>query len=149
MLRNLLQTLFTNVVYKCCLQMYLLRLLFVEPPSQEGVCMCACVHLRVCPHICACTCVSVRVCASALVLLLEFADTGGIMIIQRNIGKHLFGIGNISVSCPKPQILFLFYCLLDFELALFPMQYSFLNSICYFYIYILYHTFISTNTACS
>ena len=45
---------------------------------------------------CVCTHVLVRI------LLLELAGTGGILIIQRNnknIGKHLFGIGNISASC--------------------------------------------------
>ena len=55
--------------------------------------------------------VHMRACARALVriLPLELVETGGIIIIQRNnknVGKHLFGIGNISVrvvpmfSCP-------------------------------------------------
>ena len=64
--------------------------------------MSACMH--VCAHMC--LCVSVHVCVHALVciLLLELAETGGIMIIQRNyknVGKHLFGIGNICASYPN------------------------------------------------
>ena len=75
-------------------------------------CVCACVHARVCARVhaslcvcsgtCVCAHMFAHVCLCVCILLFELAETGGIMIIQRNNkngGKHLFSIGNISVSC--------------------------------------------------
>ena len=79
-----------------------LRACMCTPACVMHVCASACVHACVCVYTQACVCI--HVCMSALVRirLFEVAETGGIIIIQRNnknVGKHLFGSGNISVSC--------------------------------------------------
>ena len=69
--------------------------------------MCAHVHVSavVLMHLHACTCICAHTCVHRYPMTFtsgELAPTGGIMIIQRNnknVGKHLFGIGNISASC--------------------------------------------------
>ena len=71
------------------------------------VCVCVGESVYLCAHACTHMCVRVGACqcVCALVCLFRWnwlAETGGIMIIQRNnknVGKHLFGIGNICASC--------------------------------------------------
>ena len=67
-----------------------------------------CAHASLCVRVCMCVCVCIHVSMSALRRMLELPETGGIMIIQRNVRNTCLALEILVRVVP------LFYCPIKF-----------------------------------